>query len=528
MTRFLIIDDEEIIRRGIKNKILRLIEDAEIVGEAKDGEEALILTNQLHPDIVITDIKMPKVDGLLYIENSLKLSSDTQFIIVSGYQDFSFVQKALKLGVCDYLLKPIEDDDLRTAVSKLIERLNIKKKQQLHMNELKNKISYSDMLYKNRLFSKLVNGSLIEIDLLGQYSGFLSAKQYMVCSIRIHNSSALTNDLESKMVRLATNMFEETITEQIPCIAFEEENTEKSFIAVMFGTDLEQKMVPTIKETIEIINNLLSIELYIGLGRVYEYLGCIKESYTESQNSIKQKIIFETKKIISFEDYSKVKENNYILLENIKKTLESFLKVGDYKNVVHLIDSIFLDVSANRIMFSKVENLSLELLFIIINTLKISKNYENTDLNSKRIDYFFRDCITYKDFHEIVLSRAKQVCDYMDQSTSETETGKGIIKEILNRIEVEYYRNLKLIDLADEYFLNPSYLSQLFLQQTHKNFKQYLSEMRIKNAKSLLTNTKIPISKISELVGYGDRSHFSKTFIIYTGITPAQYRIDNS
>lgn len=527
MIRFLIIDDEDIIRRGIRNKILKLIEGAEIVGEAIDGEEALAMTEQLQPDIVITDIKMPKVDGLLYIENSLKFSPNTHFIVVSGYQDFSYAHKALKLGVSDYLLKPIEDEDLKKAVDTLIERINTKKTHQQYLTGLKQKVSNSELLYKNNLCSKLVKDSLKDTDILDNYGDLKNAENYRVCTVRINTDNDYSNHEEEKdIVQLTANIFEENIALQFPCLSFKDENSEHSFVAIIYGSYTGDNLVTTIKKTIETIKNLLNIDLYLGLGNVYSKYENIKDSYMESQIAIMQKLIYETKKIITFEDYTQVMDNEYVLLDNKKKLLESYLKLGDFKNVVHLIENIFSDISAKKIVYSKAASLSLELMFVIINTLKISKNYEHTDLNSRRIDYFFRDCITYEDFHQIVLNRSKQVCEYMKQS--EIETGKGIIQEILNRIEVEYYRNIKLIDLADEYYINPSYLSQLFLQQTRKNFKQYLSEVRLKNAKNLLCNTEIPIAKISELVGYSDRGHFSKTFIAFTGVTPAKYRSENS
>ena len=112
MLRILVVDDEEIIRKGMIRKVERFIDNAEIVGEAADGEQALILVEEKKPDIVLTDIKMPIIDGLMFIEKALDVSEDTKFIIFSGYNDFGYAQKALRLGVCDYLLKPINNEDL--------------------------------------------------------------------------------------------------------------------------------------------------------------------------------------------------------------------------------------------------------------------------------------------------------------------------------------------------------------------------------------------------------------------------------
>ncbi len=526
MIRILIIDDENIIRRGIRNKILRLVPEAEIVGEASDGEEALALTEECQPDIVITDIKMPKLDGLMYIENALMRNKDLYFIIISGHQDFAYAQKALRLGVCDYLLKPIEDIDLQNSVYKLIDKIDIKRKQQQILNHLKQKVSENEVIYKDNLFTKLVKGQGQDRVLFEQYTDFVSAKEYLVCRVRIERDSFQANhSMEKDIVQLTTGFFEETVSKQLPCVAFVTDHNGHSFSAVLYGT-IPDNIPLILKNAIKSISEVLHIDAYIGYGKKCMSFENIPDAYSEACTVISQKIAYPAYPVISYEDFARIEHNNYHLLDNKKNLLQAYLKAGDYKNVKHIIDSIYAEVVSNRIIYSKVASLSLEIMFCIINTLKISRNYENSDLSDRRIELFFWECITYDDFQQIVTSRAKQVCDYMNQGAS--DTGKDIIDKIIKRLEEEYYKNIKLIDLADEYYINPSYLSQLFLQQTDKNFKQYISEIRIKNAKNLLTDTAIPIDKIAELVGYGDRSHFSKAFISAAGVTPAKYRSENS
>ena len=182
-------------------------------------------------------------------------------------------------------------------------------------------------------------------------------------------------------------------------------------------------------------------------------------------------------------------------------------------------------MSERKIIRAKVESVAIELLLVLINVLKELKQFDHSDLTNKSIDRFFSGCVTYADFVEQLLARALQVCEVA--RLSETETGHNVIKKIVMLIEEKYFSDIKLNDIADEYFINTSYLSQLFLQETKKNFKQYLCEVRINNAKHLLENTSFSTSRVAELIGYNDRAYFSKAFTKHVGMTPAQYRTAN-
>ncbi len=525
MIKFLIVDDEEIIRRGIRSKITRLIENAQIVGEAADGEEALLMAEKLRPDVIMTDIKMPKLDGLLFIESALSILPETQFIIFSGHQDFSYAQKALKLGVSDYLLKPVDNDELKSVVQRLIETIEKRKQHQQYIDSLKDRAKDNEIQRKNRALSDLAAGVNASPDTLKDYQ-FKPGEKTAVCVVQISDFGDMFTAVNQQLGTFAaSNVFEETMCSGFSCQTFQTGESQLGFTGIFHGALDMQTLQKQIRCAVKSVKEWLDISVFAGLSGIREGAAHINESLSEAQTAIEQRIVFSRHELITLDDYLAVKDNDYLLSENKKKLLESLLKSGDSVSAVTAVTGIFAELKEKKIIRAKIEAVSIEILLILINVLKALKQYDHTDLTNKSIDRFFQDCSVYEDFIKLLSARIKQVCEAATRS--ETDSGRTIIKKIVNLIDEEYYRDIKLSDIADEYYINTSYLSQLFLQEMKKNFKQYLCEVRISNAKNLLENTSFPVSRIAELIGYNDRAYFSKAFMKFVGTTPAQYRAEN-
>jgi two-component system response regulator YesN len=525
MIKFLIVDDEEIIRRGIRAKINKLIEKAQIVGEAADGEEALLMVEKLQPDVIITDIKMPKLDGLLFIENALSVRPEAQFIIISGHQDFSYAKKALRLGVCDYLLKPVDNDELKSVVQRLIETIENRKHHQQYINGLKERVKDNEIQRKNQILTGMITGADTTPEDLVNYQ-IKQDEKAAVCVVQISDFGDMFSTANQQLAAFAaSNVFEETLKQEIGCQTFQTDQTALSFTGILYGDLSSHAMQKQLRSAIKSVKEWLNISIYVGLGGIHQGIGDISESLTEAQTAIEQRIVFEQQEIITFDEYLAIQDNDYILSENKKRMLESLLKAGDNASAIETVGSIFKELKEKKIIKSKVEGISIEVLLLLINVLKVFKQYDYTDLTNKSIDRFFTGCGDYNEYLKLLSVRITQVCEAVTRG--DVYSGRTIIKKIVTLIEDEYYRDIKLNDIADEYYINTSYLSQLFLQEMKKNFKQYLSEVRISNAKNLLENTSFSVSRIAELIGYNDRAYFSKAFLKLVGTTPAQYRAEN-
>lgn len=525
MIQVLIVDDEEIIRRGIRNKIAKLNGNYEVIGEASDGEEALVKAMTLCPDVIITDIKMPKLDGLMLIEKIAKQLQNTLFIIVSGYQDFSYAQKALKLGVCDYLLKPIDNAEFQALLDRLMDRFQLRERHGELIRSLKNQTGDAVYQQKNHDFMNLMRDDSSAVATVGRY-GFNSEEPVRVCVVKIKTAGEIFAAPNAALACVAcANLFEQVLSVETECFAFHNFDITDRFYCLIFGDYEEKRIVEWTQQAISKTLAAVDTHLCAYIGKPVENILHVQLAFASASRVADQSAVYINRQLLTDADYLAIEGNEYALSPAEKKQLEAALMQGDYASAQTIVRNIFQTLAERKIVRAKIDAVLVELFGILISVLKAQKLYGTSDLVNKDIDLLIASCDLMEDIKNSLLKHALYICETVKRN--ETESGKNIINKIVAYIEDRYFTNIKLGDVADEYFINTSYLSQLFLQETSKNFKQFLCEVRINNAKELLENTTLPVSQIAELVGYNDRSYFSNVFTKFVGLTPAQYRKEN-
>lgn len=526
MIRVLIVDDEDVIRRGIRNKIHKLNSNYEVIGEASDGEEAFAKAIDLRPDVIITDIKMPKLDGLMLIEKLAKQLEETQFIIVSGYQDFSYAQKALKLGVCDYLLKPIDNAEFQGLLDRLTEQFQLREQNSVLIRSLKQQAEDLAFQQKNRDFSRLLSHLTDTAD-VPEWYGIGSEAPIVMCIIKIKTTGAIFSAANEALATIACgNLFEQIPSSQMKCVVFHREDEHDRFYGLMVGAVEQQEIEEWVQQAISKAMAELDTHICAAIGEAAPNLTFLENAFDSAKRVADQSTVYINRPLLNYADYRAIEGNEYSLPSSEKKRIESALMQGDYASVQAAVKSVFQTLSERRIIRSKINAVCSELFGIMIHVLKAQKLFTTSDLATKDVDSYISACETLDDIRNYLLKHALYLCE--EAKRNDAESGKHIITKIVAYIEEQYFTNIKLNDIAEEHFINTSYLSQLFLQETSKNFKQFLCEVRINNAKNLLENTSLPVTQVAELVGYNDRSYFSNVFTKFVGQTPAQYRKENS
>lgn len=534
MLKVIVIDDEEIIRRGIANKLRRLISYASIEGEASDGEEGLILTERIQPDIVVTDIKMPKIDGLHFIKKAQEISPNTRFIIISGYEDFSFARQAVRLGVSDYLLKPVDNDELVKAMDGLRAKILREKESVEYLKDLDKKASGSVILKKNQLFSEIIKGEIASeqaiIDKAAALGYVFEYKYFTAMSINIKdmNRQLFTNEMSGLLRFAIANVFEESLHEAGVCVAVEDFDP-KQGVAVVFN---HENSLPLIYRAIATgmgeIKKYLEVDAYIGIGQSYEKATDLNKSYKESLICVKQKLVFTDKSMIAYSDYEQIRKNNYLLSDEDRRVIIlclSYAAENGIKELINKIDDIFTQVRESKVPYQKVKELCMDILFVTTSEIKRKNTYIYEQLSDSGIESYFEDCRFLGDFQD-------RICLVLNNLSVHFESesmggGKKIVAAIKKKMETEYYLDIKLSTFANNYYINQSYLSSLFLQETGRNFSQFLTDIRVEKAKEFLSLTALSVAKVSELVGYNDRSYFCSVFQKAAGISPAKYRLES-
>ena len=183
MYKLLIVDDEDWIRERLKHTIDWGSMDVEVIGEACDGEEALEKTKMLLPDIVLTDIRMPCINGLEYIKRLRDGNINVKVIIISGFSDFDYARNAIKLGAFDYILKPVDDDDLTGVIKRCIEDINAERSKNLLFIRAREQMKESLPLMKRELFINLVNEKFSSEEEIAKEFSYLGVDLLSKCYI---------------------------------------------------------------------------------------------------------------------------------------------------------------------------------------------------------------------------------------------------------------------------------------------------------------------------------------------------------
>lgn len=536
--KVLVVDDEALIRNGICKKIERLVPNTTIVGRAEDAIEAIEMVKEHHPNIVITDIRMPEIDGLQFINMAKAIYSDIKFVVLSGFQDFEYARRAMRLGVEDYLLKPIDNQQLKSIIENLQHKIEEEQLQINMISDLKSKVNANLAFIKNKYLTDLIStdseNDILQIiknlELIGIKFNYI---YYSVVTISISNlldlySSISSEDILQKKYEIC-DIAEETLSSVGTAIAFNNLKDENQIVVIVnhdniLNNNLIFNLPKLSSNIINSINKFLNLSVSIGIGESYDNINLVHASYLESYTSVMQRIVLGDKRVIHIADIPDSNRITYFLSDENKLLLISCMKEGSYKKSLEIIDNVFNQIKTKEISYLNIKVLYVDLILLFTKTVKeAGGTFEKIFPFDILSESFISKHSSLYSIHTWIQNCVKSICNYiLDLKKS---SGKKVIEEILGLIDNYYYTDLSLNDLAAKYYINLSYLSQLFKTETGENFIDYLTKVRIEKAKELLKSTELKTYKISELVGYSNSRYFSDVFQKNVGVTPTTFRL---
>ena len=531
MLKVIIADDED----KICQLIYKLIDwdslDMKVEAIAHNGIEALELAKLHNPDIIITDIRMPGYDGLEFISRTREINPDIQFVIISGYQQFEYAQKAIKYGVIDYLLKPIKKNELFATLTKIknqyLERVDLLTKEEQSELSIRNNINklrtrlFSAVLFYNRtkdITIDSVNNDygykfkeglfqiiIVKLDGVGRsYSTTVTFLEEKILKIIQNNLNEYCYDLEK--------YFENNI---IYCIINYNPNNKKNVrrkCKILMDELLLQKEI------------FESLEVTMGLGTVENDIHMIDNSYKAAILAYEQRLVLGTNRVI---EGAITTSNNLVessLFHDFNKDMKAALERLDKEAVTSAIHYI-REGLRNRPETSGHELLQMtkEICNLFLFTMRYNKfpidggdNFlENFSMNVNDIGSVYK---LYQYLTDVIVNSMDKIIE--DKRQSDTRP----IRDAKQFIQTNYKRQITLEEVSGKVGFNATYFSSLFKKETGYTFLEYLSEIRINKAKELLKDTNYSIMVICEHVGYSDIKHFTKTFVKYTSLKPNEYR----
>ena len=531
-----LVEDEMVIRRGIKNSIDWEKEGHIFCGEASDGELAYPMIIKEKPDILITDIRMPFMDGLELCKLVKKELPNIKILILSGYDEFDYAKEAIRLGVTEYLLKPISSGKLLEALNGVSESIRREKEDKdlvrKYMEEMRENTEHE----KQKFFEQMIAGNLSMADALEtgeKYEMNLSARMYNLLLFRFtlgeenRKSGELLGEAEYAI---------EKLTERLEYV-FEFQRGVEGW-AFLLMADNEEQMSERVKELSkdleEIMKNYSTIAYFGGIGQPVARLRELEESFREAERALAARFTMELNQIISVEDIrmaqnvdtlDDIEITSFGEIEKTRTMLEKFLNNGAEDEIDEFVDVYINELSEENLKSVLMRQYIIMDAYIVM--MSFCEKFEGIEgemqAQSEELKNSMKTIQTLEEIKNYIRMLLKKIIGVRD--TISGRRYSDIIEIAKDQIRKTYMSDeISLNTIAAEVGMSPSYFSSIFSKEMGKTFVEYLTEIRMDRAKELLMCSSMKTSEIGYEVGYKDPHYFSYIFKKTQNCTPKEFR----
>lgn len=531
MITVFLVEDEYVIREGIKNNIDWTSHGFIFAGEASDGELALPQILKERPDIVITDIKMPFMNGLELSRQVKKELPETEIIILSGYEEFEYAKEAIRIGVSEYLLKPITGDEVLKHVGDLAGKIVNRRREKEMFETYQREMEENYVKERRELFDQMVAGSQSVsgiLDTAGRLNLDITAARYNIFLFKATSTRHEQNEFSHSEV---------SINEQLAALAkeqgfllFERDPEGK---AVLMKADSEEELKNRqqafIDKLLAVLAGFPHIRYFGGIGTMVSRLGELPSSFEQSQQAFAHRYLLDENRILDARDIEKYRLSwgDDFNISSVsptqldRKKVAEFLKLGEATEVKYFVTEYFRNLgsgAANSILFR--QYITMDMYFSTVEFI------EGLGRSRDEIEAMMTDgstTVSIDSTMEYLCRILRKALELRDSIASNRYD--SIVEMVAGYVEENYKDDeLTLSSIASYINFSPSHLSTIYRQQTGMTLIKYLTDFRLGKAKELLKCTALRSSEISAEVGYKDPHYFSYLFKKTLGMTPTQYR----
>lgn len=524
LLRLLIVEDEKWEREGLIDFLDWNSFGIEIAGTARDGVEGYEEALRLKPDIILTDIKMPGMDGIEMSKKIKGIMPDTKIIILTGYDDFKYAKEAINFSANAYVLKPFEEDELIPVIEKVVALCNDEKEKASREKRMVIQLNESKKAAKMNFLSEWVLGLVKDEDLHKKLHEFnINVKtegMYIIVLLCINKNTNVNSIVE---LNNTFELFDEKGFIKNSLFILERQKTHEIIICL----EKDNSTFDTVNDLVSCIKEKCGKNIIVGAGQQCTPLN-LNVSYTQAKEAIKHQIFWNDYHLFLYSEVHK-------LQESFMEKANEFLLNIDYfsKQFIHAINSI----NENRVfellneLFDFIGEARGANMDFIVNFIKTIVNdiyiFIYTIHNNFTTNFLYEEMwngCSVEDlknrmrlFFENALAVHKNKLSYDEQT----------VKKVLDIIEQRYMEPLSIKTIANEVFLSPNYLGSIFKNYSGKCFNEYLTEYRMEKAKKMLLCPKNKIAAVAASVGFQNPSYFCSVFKNTFGIAPGEYQKNN-
>lgn len=530
-----LVEDEYIVREGIKNNIDWEKNGYDFCGEASDGELAFPMISEKRPDIVITDIRMPFMDGIELSRMIKEEYPEIKIIILSGHEEFEYAKAAIQIGVEEYLLKPINGDELLQVVNRVAQKIKEENesRETLQEGEGDENFEYA----KRQLLSSLIDDNASLSDAMEQGKKIhlnLMAQCYNIMMLKLQRKNK-EQGFSQRILELYKTM-EDTLKEQDgQSIMFDRAPEGKVILFMGSGEEeIRRNMDVFAGQFREILPEYEDVTYFGSVGVPVMRLRELGESYEAASHGFSYRFLTEPNQIVDnhtvFDQTRNEKKFSCSIgsvdIQNLdKQKIESFLKGGEMDEIHFFVEEYMKntgDAGKNSMIFR--QYIVMDMFFAASHFLtqitdgreQLGEPFGSPEQMQKIVSDLEATVVYIKE----LFTKVMQVRD-----AQTTEHNSDVVENAKKYISENYHdEELTLNTVAHEVNVSPNHLSAMFSQKTGQTFVKYLTDVRMHRAKELLKCTSKRSNEICEEVGYRDPHYFSHLFKKNVGCSPIQYR----
>lgn len=527
MYKLILVDDEEDVREGVLHEIDWESLGFTVVETAENGQEAMEYIERLQPDIVVTDIHMPFMNGLQLAEWIRCHDPSMKIMILTGYDEFEYAQKAIKLQIDEYVLKPFSASDLQAALVKVKQQMDQEVAEKNNLLTLQDHYRKSLPVLQHVFLSSLLTGkcSLEDIqEKCERYEMDLSGIAYLVSAIQMdHNKEEKNRYLLQFAI---CNIAEELVLKHMPGRVFI--HHDHVIVLTMSVSQQEEGMsqetIMIVEEILQSVHRFLKLTVTIGVGTVVNDLYELASSYQEAVQALHYRLIHGNHRVIWIEDVEAKRVNPLVFDDMKEQALIRCMKVGTIEEAQAMMGEFFDVVEFSTVSLQDFQIYWIEIWTVMMKVAKdMDVNYEQFLGGAVHPLMEIYQCNNALEAKNWMLQQCMKI---MNCIAVERQTGyKKLVDNAKAYMKLHYADlDISIHTVCRHLHISTGYFSHIFKKEAKTTFVSYLLELRMEAAKELLRSTDLKAFEIGEKVGYADPNYFSFSFRKRFGLSPKEYR----
>ncbi len=539
MYSFLLIDDEVIIREGVRDNIDWASHGFRFLGACADGRAGIEAIDAHQPDVVLTDICMPFVDGLDLARYVRERYPHIKVVLLTGYDEFGYAQEAVKLRVADFILKPITAEELRDLLDSLRAELDREAEGRRDLDRVRTQLRESLPLLRERVLNRLVSGGFAEGEIrprLDSCGLTLPGPWYQAMVIDLDSPDHGGDSPSRELLSLAIKNIADEKSEAFAGAAASElpsgsvlsfQNASDQIVLVLSGGEegtLEGASLRLAEEVRDSVAKELAATATVGAGCPAEGLALVGQSYREALAALDHRLALGRNQVISFRSIASGDREHRLDAAELGRRLSAAIRTGTYLEIEQLIDEMTTLLGQANASTRRSRRIIETTLAFIIQSLSELGIPEGEVLFGEESPFVVVQSLkTLAEIADWLKSLLRAATETVERRRDDLSRIKA--REAEDYIRANYGRpGLSLSDVCRATGTSTSYFCTLFKRHTDKTFIEYLTEVRIEKAKELFKTSSLRGYEIADSVGYSDSHYFSLIFKKITGESPSIYR----